>query len=91
MTGTIDITFLNWAVGIFSIIVSAMGVAFAKYHLDIREDKKIDREERKMYFEKLERLVESANKERELNTIATNGLMKAVDELRQDFREWRVK
>lgn len=86
---TIDITFFNWAVGIFSVIVSALSVAFVRFYLDIKEDRKIDREERRLYADKLERLIDSSNKAKELNTIATNGLIGAVDELRQDLREWR--
>lgn len=93
---TIDITFFNWAVGIFSIIVSAMSVAFVRYYLDIKEDRKIereerriDREERRVYSEKLERIIQSSNEAKQLDTIATNGLIGAVNELRQDLREWR--
>jgi hypothetical protein len=86
---TIDITFFNWAVGIFSIIVSALSVAFVRFYLDIKEDRKIDREERRIYSDKLERLIDSSNEAKKLNTIATNGLINVVDELRKDLREWR--
>lgn len=79
----VDMGLFQWAIGCaIGIITSICGGIVWLY-----KDNKADR---KAYSMKLESIIESSNKEKELNTLALHGLINAVEELRKDLREDRM-
>jgi hypothetical protein len=80
---TVDAGQFQWLVWAVGIAISAMSGAVIWLYKDNKED-------RKAYSEKLEKIIERSENSRELNNLALQGLTQAVDELRKDIRERRV-
>ena len=76
--------------GQFQWLIWAFGGAFTAITSGIIWLYKDNKEDRKAYSMKLESIIESSNKSKELNTLALQGLISAVDELRKDLREDRI-
>ena len=80
---TVDAGQFQWLIWAVGIAISAMSGAVIWLYKDNKED-------RKAYSEKLEKIIERSENSRELNNLALQGLTQAVDELRKDIRERRV-
>lgn len=80
---TVDAGQFQWAVWAAGAIITAMCSGIIWLYKDNKAD-------RKAYSMKLESIIESSNSVKEKNTVAINGLIRAVDELRNDLREDRI-
>lgn len=80
---TVDAGQFQWLIWAVSIIVASMSTAVIYLYKDNKED-------RKTYSDKLEKIIERSDASRELNNLALQGLTQAVEELRKDIREARM-
>ena len=80
---TVDAGQFQWLIWAIGVAITAMSSGMIWLYKDNKAD-------RKAYSVKLETIIESSNKSKELNTLALQGLISAVDELRKDLREDRM-
>lgn len=80
---TVDAGQFQWVIWCLGGVITSVVGGIVWLYKDNKED-------RKAYSMKLETIIESSNKAKELNTVALHGLINAVDELRKDIREDRM-